>query len=282
MLNQELNNLDKFKKQEEDKMIQEIQNVAETLHELSRNESVKKSDIYTWRELFRLFLDNEIYFKYNDSTYQASEKSLTLVKNNLNKYNEIVTKSRILDQFKNKKSLRAFTKFLHVNEYLLKVLQFQSINTTAFRKILKKFDKQTSLNVKSRLPKLISDDHVFFTGKSLSQSICYIIQTSLLQIVPQLEDYTCPICLEIAFKPIKLECGHLFCVRCLVKMKHEDKFDCPICRYEKAVSLADGSNLDMETMQMMQRMFPKEVKQKLRDRDQERYSEVFGGNKCVM
>ena len=61
------------------------------------------------------------------------------------------------------------------------------------------------------------------SGKSLAQSICYIVQQSVISIIPQLDDYSCPICMEIAFKPIRLSCGHLFCVRCLVKLKKVTK-----------------------------------------------------------
>lgn len=282
MLNEELNNLDNFKNQEEDKMLREIQEVGALLNNITSNSSIKKSDIYTWRQLFKMFLDSEIYFKYNNLETQSSEKSLEQVRNNMDKYTALVNKTELISQFKNKKSLNAFKQFMAVNEYLLKVLEFQSINSTAFTKILKKFDKRTSLNVKGRLPKLISNDHIFFSGMSLTQKICYTIQSSLLQVVPQLDDYTCPICLEVAFKPIKLDCGHIFCVRCLVKMKAEEKYDCPICRSDKVVQLADGANLDVELMEKMQKFFPNEVKQKIKDRDKERVHDSVGDVKCVI
>jgi hypothetical protein len=55
-----------------------------------------------------------------------------------------------------------------------------------------------------------------------------------------LDDYACLICTSIAFKPIRLACGHLFCVRCLVKMQRAGKAECPLCR-SKVVLLADKS-----------------------------------------
>jgi hypothetical protein len=39
--------------------------------------------------------------------------------------------------------------------------------------------------------------------------------TTLLPIVPQIEDYSCIICQEVAWRPIRLACGHRFCVRCV-------------------------------------------------------------------
>jgi hypothetical protein len=58
--------------------------------------------------------------------------------------------------------------------------------------------------------------------------------------LPSLDDYACLICTSIAFKPIRLACGHLFCVRCLVKMQRAGKAECPLCR-SKVVLLADKS-----------------------------------------
>lgn len=108
------------------------------------------------------------------------------------------------------------------------------------------------------------------------------MQLNLLQLIPQLDDYMCPICCTVAFKPIQLQCGHVFCVRCLVKLKKEDKTNCPLCRYEGAIAMADGSNLDEERQLIIQKYFPVEVKEKLKDRNQERYEEMVGKSKCVM
>ena len=60
------------------------------------------------------------------------------------------------------------------------------------------------------------------------------------RILPSLDDYACLICTSIAFKPVRLSCGHLFCVRCLVKMQRAGKEECPLCR-AKVVLLADRS-----------------------------------------
>lgn len=191
-----------------------------------------------------------------------------------------------MTRFKKKQSLETFNQFMEMNYHLLKILQFQTINNEALRKILKKFDKQTSLGIQKTFPKLISNDHIFMSGSSLAQSICYIIQESIIKVIPQLDDYSCPICMNIAYKPIRLSCGHLFCVRCLVKMKQDDKTSCPLCRKENAILYADSSNLDLESMELMKKYFPREVKEKLRERDKERYNELRknanSGEKCIV
>lgn len=280
MLDEELESLDRLKSQEESKLIEEVQQISDNVQTLA--DPKRRADMYKWRQLFRVYLDLEVFFRYNETEVKSGERNSQQIKQRLADFLLHVQKSGLTHEFKNKRSIAAFERFVALNFQLLKVLQFQSINSEAFRKILKKFDKQTSLGVKNTFPKLISDDHIFFSGASIAQSICYIMQSSVVTLIPQLEDYTCPICLSIAFKPIKLECGHRFCVRCLVKLKKQDKSNCPICRHAQAVVRADGSNLDMETMELMRRFFPLEVKEKLKDRDKERYDEVVGKGKCIV
>ncbi|ODV80834.1 uncharacterized protein CANTADRAFT_47103 [Suhomyces tanzawaensis NRRL Y-17324] len=287
MLNDELENLDKLKTSEESKLTTEVQNIASVITTLTDLKGwLKNSDMYKWRELFKIYLDSEVYFRYNETSNSASERNSEQIKKNLSQFMANVEKSGILTTFKNKKSMYAYNQFLQMNFHLLKILQFQSINSEAFRKILKKFDKQTSLGVSARYPKLVSNDHIFIKGSSLAQSICFIMQSSILTLIPQIDDYTCPICTSVAFKPIKLQCGHLFCVRCLVKLKQQDKKNCPICRNQNAVVKADGTNLDEELMQLMKRHFPIEVKEKMKERNLEKYNEMKGkgdhskGEKC--
>lgn len=284
MLNEELENLDNLKKVEESKLMADIETISSEIQTISNSSKAltKKSDLYKWRELFKIYLDTEIYFKYNETSITASERKGDQIKRNLETFMARVEKSGVTKQFKNKKSMVAFNQFLNMNFHLLKVLQFQSINSTALRKILKKFDKQTSLGIQNKFPRLISNDHIFISGSSIAQSICYVMQSSILTLIPQLDDYVCPICTSIAFKPIRLICGHMFCVRCLVKLKKQSNSNCPICRYEDAVIKADGANLDVDSMMLMKKYFPIEVKEKLKERDKEKYEEVVRHEKCLI
>lgn len=280
MLNDELDSLDNLRVAEEKKLIEEVEKISQDVAKLAISKKIKimnrQGDLYNWRKLFGMYLDSQVYFKYNETSNH--ERNVVQIKLNLENFISNVKKSGILTQFQDKKSLQAFNQFLALNYHLLKILQFQSINSEAYRKILKKFDKQTNLGISQTLPKLISNDHIFFTGKSIAQSICYIIQSSILTLVPQLDDYICPICMSVAYKPIRLECGHLFCVRCLVKMKQQHKVDCPICRSKGAIENANGNNLDLEVMETMKKYFPIEVKEKLKERDKERYDEYVGSS----
>ncbi|GEQ69715.1 hypothetical protein JCM33374_g3389 [Metschnikowia sp. JCM 33374] len=278
MLSSELNKLDEIRDLEEKKLVDEIEGLSSTVLSLTK----KKSDLYLWREFFKIYLDSEVYFRFNETSQSHSERTSDQVKKNLHDFAERAVKAHIADRFKSKSAVAAYTNFLEMNTRLLKIIQYQSINTTALRKILKKFDKRTCLNISGRFPELISQDHIFMNGSSVAQSICFVMQNKLLTLVPQLDDYTCPICMSIAFKPIRLDCGHIFCVRCLVKTKQRGRTDCPLCRYHDAIAMADSRNLDVDAMELIKKNFPVEVKEKLREIDKERYDEMVSHKNCII
>lgn len=66
-------------------------------------------------------------------------------------------------------------------------------------------------------------------------------------------------------------------------MKKRGKTDCPLCRCQEAILKADSSNLDLEIMDLIQRFFPMEVKEKMKEIKDEKYKEVVGEHKnCVI
>lgn len=118
-------------------------------------------------------------------------------------------------------------------------MQFSHANSEATRKILKKHTKRTALffpglspgstppsSAPPPLRALAARTHPF----SLPRLLVQALGDTLLPIVPSVEDYACLICTALAFKPIRLRCGHLFCVRCLVKMQKRHTAQCPMCR----------------------------------------------------
>lgn len=40
-----------------------------------------------------------------------------------------------------------------------------------------------------------------FFAESLARGVCYVMSENLLSVLPQLDDYTCPVCASITFKP---------------------------------------------------------------------------------
>lgn len=66
------------------------------------------------------------------------------------------------------------------------------------------------------------------------------MSTELVSVVPQLSDYLCPICFSIAYRPIRLSCQHIFCIRCVVKLQRRHEAHCPLCRSETIATASPG------------------------------------------
>lgn len=124
-------------------------------------------------------------------------------------------------------------------------------------------------------------------SESLPHILLSLLTTTLLPILPSVDDYSCAICTGLAWRPIRLDCSHLFCIRCLVKLQKQGKTDCPLCRAKGVVKTADGRNLDEATVNMLKMWFPNEISEKdhenERDRKKEELAE-FGleQHKCVV
>ncbi|ODV83189.1 hypothetical protein CANARDRAFT_9765 [[Candida] arabinofermentans NRRL YB-2248] len=284
-LYEELEELSEFKSQREKEIISNVEKLASLISKVG-SPNVKKSDMYAWREIFQLYIETEIFFSTSErSTGNTSiEQSKARLVNFLNS----VEKNSLRKRFKNKGSAEAFTEFKAMNMEILKVSSFQTINNMAVYKILKKFDKQTRLNSKEIFPDIITkSDEINILNSSIAKNICYIVAQRILNIIPQIDDYTCPICCSVAFKPIRLDCGHLFCVRCLVKLQRKDEDRCPLCRQEVVVE-ADERNLDTAQMAYLKLYFPKEVKAKQTENEREIFKETYGAaynngaNACIL
>jgi hypothetical protein len=77
-------------------------------------------------------------------------------------------------------------------------------------------------------------------SESLPHILLSLLTSTLLPILPSIDDYSCAICTGVAWRPIRLDCSHLFCIRCLVKLQKKGKVDCPLCRSKGVVGTADG------------------------------------------
>ncbi|WWD19358.1 hypothetical protein CI109_103817 [Kwoniella shandongensis] len=237
-----------------------------------------RKDLYAWREIFTLWIEAEIFE--SSAERDRGERSVEQAEARLQKFANEVIKRGLGDRrtMKGKRIREAWEEFLRLNVLLLDLKRFQIANINAARKILKKHDKRTALTasagfpdfVKSTLSARMDKDGNISTWAFYSTSLPHILLASLtntlLPILPSLDDYACLICTSIAFKPIRLNCGHLFCVRCLVKMQKAGKAECPLCR-SKVVLLADRGSLDLTVMNFMKEWFPKEVKMKQKENE---------------
>ncbi len=126
-------------------------------------------------------------------------------------------------------------------------------------------------------------------SESLPHILLSLMATTLLPILPSIEEYECAICYSVAWRPIRLDCSHLFCIRCLVKLQKQGASDCPLCRAKGVVATADKSelrpnaypgtradlfvsagNLDEAVANMLELWWAREVEEKAKENEQER------------
>lgn len=252
--------------------------------------SSHKSDLYAWREIFQMYVDADIFESHQEAS--RGERSIEESEQRLELFLQRLRDRGLADsrEFKVKESREALQTFLHLNSFILDLRKFQFATSEATRKILKKHAKRTALplapdicspfliaprrtddiTTSPLLPLVLAQPNSSAGSSAMSLSLLLgqAIGENLLPIIPHIDDYACLICTNIAFKPIRLSCGHLFCVRCLVKMQKRGQGHCPMCRAPNVLS-ADRSNVDWALLNFMQDWFPVESKQKLRQNEKE-------------
>ncbi|KAG5357446.1 Transcriptional regulator of form adherence 3 [Yarrowia sp. C11] len=279
MLMKELQDLDDLKSSLKKTFEAEVLDLAKEISTVA-SPGTKRSDMYRWREIFQLYIEAGIFF--SDHEAMAGPTNSVQAKERLQWFWDQLQKQSLVTGFKNKRSRKAFVDFWNLNSELVKNHVYQELNQTAITKILKKFDKQTALTSRQSFPPFIAAGP---NGTaSLAKTMMFVMSERLLSLVPQIDDYLCPICSSIAVKPIRLSCNHVFCVRCLVKLQRKGEDRCPLCR-ELNVLEADESNLDEAHLKYLKLYFPKEAKAKQLENEKEITAEQFqniNNAKCVI
>ncbi|KAJ2508722.1 hypothetical protein GGI11_006017, partial [Coemansia sp. RSA 2049] len=143
-------------------------------------------------------------------------------------------------KFRDPHSARILMSFYKLNIELCYLRLLQEMNELATRKIIKKHDKRTHLIAKTQFPQIVNID-----ATSLTKALIYTVYNDLVGVVPQINDYLCPMCLNIAWRPLRLDCGH------------------------RAVYNASVTNIDTALLNFLKLYFPKEIKEKQREIQQE-------------
>lgn len=260
----------KFNNLTEGELMKRIQMISQLISKLTSGSQRNKNDMYLWREIFNQYVDFKLDLKSH------------FTRKNLNQYLKHVTDLKLLKSFRHtKQNTKYFQMFYELNLELLQFLHFENLNSIAVRKIIKKFDKHTKLKSGTNLSKMI----VFQKSRLSTSTIEQIVATDIVKIMPQLDDYLCPICFTLAWKPVRLSCSHFFCIRCLIKLQRCGEKKCPMCR-DPVVMDATEMNVDYELIELMRENFPSEVKQKKRQNDKEvtdeTLSELYGHGQCII
>ncbi|KIM56562.1 hypothetical protein SCLCIDRAFT_1220249 [Scleroderma citrinum Foug A] len=231
---------------------------------------VGKSDLYFWREVFQLYVEAEIFEDIGE--VHRGERSVEEAERRLVLFSQRVAGKGGSSRLSGSKE--ALEVFFKINAFILDVKKFQLATAEAIRKILKKHTKRTALLIPAHLLSASGDtpsSEVVLAARPLiplQRLLVQAIGEVLLPVVPHIDDYSCLICTSIAFKPVKLDCGHLFCVRCLVKLQKRGKADCPLCR-APTVLTANRANVDYALLNFMSDWFPVESREKLRANERE-------------
>ncbi|RIA95981.1 SPX domain-containing protein [Glomus cerebriforme] len=268
---EEMSQLNHLQQQNKDDYMDKVKKLDNNLIDVT---SPYKKDMYTWREIFQLYLQAEIFIGTTEA--DRNEHDWENAQNQFKWFTDELSKTNLLHKFKLNSSRETFREFLGINNDLMIMKRFQYLNKTAMSKILKKHDKQTCLAASPNFEKLL-ERNSYFTG-NLGKSLCHVLIKLLSTITPQLEDHTCPVCTFIYWKPIRLYCGHVFCVRCIIKANNKKMRNCPICRSEDAVYKADSSNLDKPLQNFIKLYFPREVNAKKEENGKQEIEELMGNS----
>ena len=259
-----------------------VENVVEPVREgYEARRSVSYRDLYFWREMFRLYTERPIFY----SETEARRGALTFneAKGRLKAYDDQLRSTGLLAKLKTPQAKQAAKQFFDLNVDILKIMHFQEMNARAMTKILKKFDKRTHLegqlflkNLNTKYPALLANSKNGQSAGGFANSIARDlhaeIATKVLAIVPQVEDWNCPVCYAMAWRPVNLGCCRsVFCISCVIHLQDEGMRRCPVCNQE-TVMKANGRNIDFEAMDFLEKYFPLEAKR--RQKSNERASLV--------
>jgi hypothetical protein len=263
ILTRELSDLDHLQTSERSQLETEIAQLGRELRTLRSSRSKRsRQEVEAWRMIFELYTEAEIFMSRHEA--DAGARDAAHAQKQYSEFNKALAthQDQILRLGKGGNS--ALDRFLRVNIQLLRLIKFQEINNTALNKILKKFDKRTALRARSSVSNTLTQSHLM--AQNLAKATCFTISEELLNIIPQLNDYLCPVCFSISYKPIRLRCGHIFCIRCMIVLQREEQDRCPMCR-EGVVLEASADNLDKEMMKFMQSNFKAAVKVKQKENE---------------
>ncbi|KAF2774093.1 hypothetical protein EJ03DRAFT_323434 [Teratosphaeria nubilosa] len=278
---------------------QAVENVVEPVREgYEAKRRVSYKDLYWWREMFRLYLETPIF--YSSTERNRGGVSCLEAKSRLQAYDQQLRDIGLLNKMKTPQARKAAKMFLDLNVDILKIMHFQEMNARAMTKIVKKFTKRTHLegqtflkDLRSKYPTLEiptpgwNKKTMGAAGfaNSIARDLDLELRSKVLSIVPQPDEWQCPVCYSLAWRPVSLGCCNArFCIRCVIKLQDDGHGKCPMCNAE-SVMKADGRNIDFEALDFLEKYFKLEVQKRQRENEEadlvRRYGEdFFAGPKC--
>lgn len=268
-----------------------VENVIQPVRDgFESRRQVSYRDLYFWREMFRLYLEKPIF--YRSTEQKRGALTFAEARSNLEEYDQQLRTTGLLDKMKTPQAKLAAQNFLDLNVRILSIMHFQEWNSRAMTKILKKFNKRTHLEgqlfIKS-LPgysELLAANSTDPTHQSalsagafadsIARDLHAEIGSKVLSIVPQLDDWICPVCYGMAWRPVRLGCCRaVFCISCIIQLQDTGMKRCPMCN-DESVMRADAGNIDEKTVEFLRKFFPMEVKKRQRENERKMAVREFG------
>ncbi|KIN00964.1 hypothetical protein OIDMADRAFT_162966 [Oidiodendron maius Zn] len=271
LLHEDVSHLDALQAKEQQLLTREIHELSKEISALAKPSKFGKSDMYAWRQLFDLYLQAAVFFSTQETN--TGSRSPTFAAQQLEWFQNEVTKRGLVGIFNLPASHRALDKFVKINIALLRNMRFLEINQIAIGKILKKFDKRTNLGITEKAPKFIQVESLM--PQTIAKAVCSQVTQDLIKITPQLDDYLCPVCFTIAWRPIRLKCSHMLCVLCAITLQNAKRRRCPLCR-RHVIQDATEDDYDADFAKFLKKYFPKEIKNKQVDLQNAAGEEKFG------
>jgi hypothetical protein len=270
-----------------------VENVVQPVREgYEAKRGVSYRDLYFWREMFRLYLETPIF--YMETERRRGALTYPEARSNLEAYDRRLRDTGLLDKMRTPAAKAAAQSFLDLNLHILTIMHFQEMNTRAITKILKKFNKRTRLdegqqfvsNLRLKYPAIATTSTAGGFADSIARDLHAEIGSKVLAIVPQLDDWICPVCYGMAWRPVNLRCCRsVFCIRCVIQLQDMGKIKCPMC-CAQTVMRANGMNIDFETMEFLEKFFPMEVKKRQKENERAMlvrdYGEDFVKPSCML
>lgn len=227
ILRRELADLDNLQQSEQERLEQEIIKLGNELRNLKAGKSKRsKQEIEAWRQIFEIYSDAEVFLSSHEA--DAGSRDYTHAQEHFQIFNKTLQSQQNGILKLSKPATESLGRFLSINITLLRLMKFQDINRTALAKIMKKFDKRTALHAQSSIQSSLLTAP--FMAQNLARATSFTISKEILEVIPQLNDYLCPICFSISWKPVRLRCNHIFCIRCMIVLQRQEKAQCPLCR----------------------------------------------------
>lgn len=132
----ELSGLHALQTYERSELTKEICSLGQEVAKLAApGKGPTRTDLYAWREIFRLYTDCNIFFSTNEQ--EEFHRNSSTAQEQLQRFSNKLRELKPANSFRRKESYATLERFLLINITLLLNLKFQELNSIAMTKILK-------------------------------------------------------------------------------------------------------------------------------------------------